>query len=93
MFLAQKKYNEAVVYLKRLETTADYKAHYSFAINNLLKAYTALNMPDDMLKYVLLTKESDKASEEEVNSADLYAGKAYLLKADTTMAVKNHSQM
>jgi len=88
LFLEQKKYNEAIVYLKRLETTADYKSHYSFAINNLLKAYTELNSADDMLKYVQLTKESDKASEEEINSADLYAGKAYLLKADTASAVK-----
>ncbi|WP_442590420.1 tetratricopeptide repeat protein [Pedobacter sp. AW31-3R] len=88
LFLAQKKYNEAIVYLKRLETTADYKVHYSFAITNLLKAYTALNAADDMLKYVELTKTSDKASEEDINSADLYAGKAYLLKADTASATK-----
>ncbi|RYE57391.1 MAG: tetratricopeptide repeat protein, partial [Sphingobacteriales bacterium] len=88
LFLDQKKYNEAVVYLKRLETTSDYKAHYSFAINNLLKAYNALSMPDDMLKYAQLTKDSDKASEEEKNSSDLYIGKAYLLKADTTSAIK-----
>ncbi len=88
VFLDQKKYNEAIVYLKRLETTADYKVHYSYALNNLLKSYDALNMPDDILKYVQLIKESDKASEEEKNSSDLYAGKAYLLKSDTTMAVK-----
>lgn len=88
MFMENKKYNEAIVYLKRLETTADYKVHYTFAINNLLKAYTALNMPDDIIKYAQLIKESDKASEEEVNSSDLYAGKAYLLKADTAAAVK-----
>ena len=88
LFLNQKKYNEAIVYLKRLETTTDYKAHYSFAINNLLKAYTALNMPDDMLKYAQLTKGSEKASEEEKNSSGLYAGKAYLLKGDTTTAIK-----
>jgi TolA-binding protein len=88
LFLAQKKYNEAIVYLKRLETTADYKAHYSFAINNLLKSYSALNMPDDVLKYTQLIKESGKASEEELNSSDLFAGKAYLLKADTAAAVK-----
>jgi len=88
LFLAQKKYNEAIVYLKRLETTADYKSHYSFAINNLLKAYTALNASDDVLKYAQLTKQSDKASEEEINSADLFAGKAYLMKADTANAVK-----
>jgi TolA-binding protein len=88
VFLDQKKYNEAIVYLKRLETTTDYKAHYGYAINSLLKAYTALNMPDDMIKYAQLTKESEKASEEEKNSSGLYSGKAYLLKGDTTTAVK-----
>jgi TolA-binding protein len=88
LFLNQKKYNEAIVYLKRLETTADYKVHYSFALTNLLKAYDALNMPDDVLKYVQLVKESDKSSEEEKNSSDLFAGKAYLLKSDTTLATK-----
>jgi TolA-binding protein len=93
LYLEQKKYNEAIVYLKRLETTADYKSHYSFAINNLLKAYSALNMPDDVIKYVALTKGSDKASEEEVNSSDLFAGKAYLAKADTTAAVKAFSSV
>ncbi|MDB5022105.1 MAG: hypothetical protein JWQ28_3232 [Pedobacter sp.] len=93
LYLKEKKYNEAIVYLKRLETTADYKAHYTYAINNLLKAYSALNMPDDVIKYVALIKESDKASEEEKNSADLYAGQAYLLKADTTSAVKAFSSV
>ncbi len=88
LFLKQKKYNEAIVYLKRLETTADYKVHYAYAINTLLKAYDALNMPDDVLKYVALVKESDKASEEQKNSADLYAGKAYLLKGNTALATK-----
>jgi len=93
LFLDQKKYNEAIVYLKRLETTADYKVHYAFALNNLLKAYDALNMPDDIVKYVKLIKESEKGSEEEKNSADLYAGKAYLMKADTAMAVKAFSNV
>ncbi|WP_256007606.1 MULTISPECIES: tetratricopeptide repeat protein [Pedobacter] len=88
LFMNQKKYNEAIVYLKRLETTTDYKSHYSYAINGLIKAYDALNMPDDMLKYVKLIKEYEKSSEEEKNSVDLYAGKAYLLKSDTTQAVK-----
>ncbi|RZK17763.1 MAG: hypothetical protein EOO86_11900, partial [Pedobacter sp.] len=46
-----------------------------------------LNMPDDMLKYAQLTKESEKASEEEKNSSGLFSGKAYLLKGDTTSAV------
>jgi TolA-binding protein len=93
MYLKDKKYNEAIVYLKRLETTSDYKAHYTYAINNLLKAYSALNMPDDVIRYVALIKESDKSSEEEKNSADLYAGQAYLAKADTTLAVKAFSNV
>ena len=93
VLMQEKKYNEAIVYLKRLETTADYKAHHTYAINNLMKAYNELNMPDDMLKYAELIKSSDKASEEEKNSSDLYAGKAFLLKADTTAAIKSFNKV
>ena len=88
VLMDEKKYNEAIVYLKRLETTADYKAHYSYAINNLIKAYNALGMADDMIKYAELIRTADKASEEEKNSSDLYTGKAYLIKADTVQAIK-----
>ena len=93
VLMQEKKYNEAIVYLKRLETTADYKAHHSYAINNLMKAYNELNMPDDMLKYADMIRSSDKASEEEKNSSDLYAGKAFLLKADTTSAIKSFNKV
>ncbi len=93
VLMQEKKYNEAIVYLKRLETTADYKAHHAYAINNLMKAYTALNMPDDMLKYAEMIKTSDKASEEDKNSSDLFAGKAYLLRADTVSAVKSFNNV
>lgn len=93
VLMQEKKYNEAIVYLKRLETTADYKAHHTYAVNNLMKAYNELSMPDDMLKYAAIIKSSDKASEEEKNSSDLYAGKAFLLKADTTAAVKSFNKV
>ncbi len=93
VLMDEKKYNEAIVYLKRLEITADYKAHHSYAINNLIKAYNELNMPDDMLKYAEIVKTSEKSSEEEKNSSDLYAGKAYLLKADTTAAIKSFNKV
>ncbi|MCY1531926.1 tol-pal system protein YbgF [compost metagenome] len=91
--MLEKKYNEAIVYLKRLETTADYKANYSYAINNLIKAYSALGMADDMLKYAELIRTADKASEEEKNSSDLYSGKAYLIKADTVQAIKSFNNV
>lgn len=93
VLMDEKKYNEAIVYLKRLETTADYKVHYTYAINNLLKAYNALGMADDMSKYAEIIKTSDKASEEEKNSADLYIGKAFLIKADTTQAIKSFNNV
>lgn len=89
VLMSEKKYNEAIVYLKRLETTADYTANYNYAINNLIRAYSALGMADDMIKYADLIRTSDKASEEEKNSTDLYAGKAYLIKADTVQAIKS----
>ncbi len=93
VLMDEKKYNEAIVYLKRLETTADYKVHHTYAINNLLKAYNALGLPDDMMRYADLIKNSDKASEEEKNSSDLYIGKAYLIKADTVQAIKAFSSV
>ena len=88
LFIQQKKYNEAVVYLKKLETTSEYKANYSFAVNNLMEAYSNMAMPDDVLKYVNLVNLFDRSSNDEKSRAGLYAGKAYLLKGDTTTASK-----
>ncbi|MBY0244429.1 MAG: tetratricopeptide repeat protein [Sphingobacteriaceae bacterium] len=93
IFLNQKKHNEAIVYLKRLETTADYKIHYAFAINNLVTSYSALSMPDEMMKYGLLIKNFEKSSEEEKTSSNLYIGRAFYLKGDTTSAIKSFSEV
>ncbi len=93
VLMREKKYNEAIVYLKRLETTSDYKANYNYAITNLIKAYSALGLADDMLKYAATIKEAEKSSEEEKNSADLYAGKAHLIKADTVQAISAFSEV
>ncbi|KAA8483314.1 tetratricopeptide repeat protein [Arcticibacter tournemirensis] len=88
LYLQQKKYNEAVVYLKKLELTSEYKANYGFAVNNLMEAYSSMNMPDDVLKYVKLVREFNRSSEEDKSRAGLYAGKAYLAKGDTTAGLK-----
>jgi TolA-binding protein len=48
IYLAQKKYNEAIVHLKKLELTSEYKANYSFAVNNLMEAYASMNLPDEI---------------------------------------------
>ncbi|WP_345950972.1 tetratricopeptide repeat protein [Mucilaginibacter sp. PAMB04274] len=88
LYMAQKKYNEAVVFLKRLETNSEYKADYTFAINNLLLCYAHMEMADDALHYVQLVRENEKSSEEDKFKTGLYAGLAHLDKGDTTAAVK-----
>lgn len=88
LYLAQKKYNDAVPYLKKLEITSEYKADYTFAINNLLICYSKMNMPDDALNYVQQVRENEKSSQEDKYETGLYAGLAYLEKGDTTTAIK-----
>lgn len=93
LYLNQKKYNEAIVYLKKLEIASEYKANYGFAVNNLMIAYSQMGMPDDVLNYVTIVRAFDKASAEDKYRAGLYAGKAYLAKGDTTTATKEFSEI
>jgi TolA-binding protein len=88
LYINQKKYNEAIPFLKKLETNSEYKADYTFAINNLLLCYTQMEMPDDALNYVKLVRGNDKTAQEDKFRTGLYAGQAYLQKGDTTSAVK-----
>lgn len=88
LYLKQKKYNEAVVYLKKLETTSEYKSNYGFAINSLIEAYNNMGQADDVLKYARIIKDFDRSSAEEKYRADLYGSKAYMAKGDTVAAYK-----
>jgi tetratricopeptide (TPR) repeat protein len=89
LYIAQQKYNDAVVFLKKLETTSEYKEDYTFAINNLLLCYAEMQMPDEALNYVKLIRGNEKTSQEDKFKTGLYAGKAYLQKGDTTSAVND----
>ena len=88
LYIGQKKYNEAVVFLKKLETNSEYKSDYTFAINSLLLCYAQMEMPDDALNYVKLVRGNEKSSQEDKFKTGLYGGLAYLQKGDTTTAVK-----
>lgn len=88
IYLAQKKYNEAIVHLKKLELTSEYRANYGFAILNLMEAYQNINMPDETIKYAEFVREWEKASEEDRFRADLYSAKANLTIGDTIEAMK-----
>ena len=91
LYIAQKKYNEAVPFLKKLETNSEYKSDYTFAINNLLLCYAQMQMADDALNYVMAIRQNEKSSQEDKFKTGLYAGYAYLEKGDTTNAVKEFS--
>ncbi len=87
LYMAQKKYNEAVPFLKKLEINSEYKSDYTFAINSLLLCYAQMEMPDDALNYIKQVRANEKSSQEDKFKTGLYAGLAYLQKGDTTRAV------
>jgi lipopolysaccharide biosynthesis regulator YciM len=87
LYINKKKYNDAIVFLKKLEITSEYKADYTFAINNLLLCYAQMHAADDALNYVKLIRANEKSAQEDKFRTGLYAGLAYLQKGDTTAAV------
>jgi len=92
LFLDQKKYNDAIAPLKKLELTAEYKSHYGFAINNLMVAYFNIHDFDNTLMYARYVKEYEKSSAEDKAKANLYAAKAYMLKGDLKTARKEFDE-
>ncbi|GAA4922084.1 tetratricopeptide repeat protein [Mucilaginibacter defluvii] len=88
LYMAQKKYNDAVVFLKRLETNSEYKADYTYAVNTLLYCYDQMQMSDDVLKYVAIVRANEKTGQEDKFRTGLYAGKAYLEMGNNEAAIK-----
>ncbi len=88
LHLRNKAYNEAVQVLKKLELTTEYKANYGFAINNLLVSYYNMGDYVETLNYANILKAYEKASEEEIALAHLYAAKAYLATNKAADATK-----
>jgi len=88
LHLQLKQYNEAIATLKKLELTAEYKANYGFAVNNLMLSYFMMGDMDETLKYADFVKGYEKSSQEEVAKAHLFSGKAYLAKNNKAAAKK-----
>jgi TolA-binding protein len=93
IYLIQKKYNEAIVHLKKLELTSEYRANYGFAVNNLMESYASLSQADETLKYAELVRNFEKSSEEDKLKANLFSAKAYLLKNDLASAFTNFKEV
>lgn len=88
LHLRNKSYNEAIQVLKKLELTSEYKENYGFAIKNLLISYYNIGNYVETLNYAKLLKEYEKASQEEIGLAHLYAAKAYLATNKASEALK-----
>lgn len=88
LHLGLKQYNEAIVHLKKLELTSEYKANYGFAVNNLMVCYFEIGDMEQVIKYAKLIKEYDRASEEDIAKAHLYTARAMLRQGDVESAMK-----
>ena len=86
LYLGLKQYNDAIVHLKKLELTTEYKENYGFAVNNLMKSYYFIGDMDETLKYAGFVKGYDRSSEEELANAHLHAGRVYVSKGQMTDA-------
>ncbi len=91
LYIAQKKYNEAIPYLKKLESNSEFKVDYSFAINNLMICYSQMDKPQETISYASRVSMYEKTAQEDKYKTGLYAGLAYLKLGDTTNAIKQFS--
>jgi len=88
LHLSLKQYNEAIVHLKKLELTSEYKANYGYAVNNLMECYYQIGDMEQVEKYAKLIKEYDRSSEEDIAKAHLYTARAMLRRGDVAPAMK-----
>jgi len=88
LYLGLKEYNEAIVHLKKLELTSEYKANYGYAVNNLMICYDEIGDMEQVIKYADLIKGYDRSSEEDIAKAHLYTARALLHKGDVAPALK-----
>lgn len=88
LYLNLEEYNEAIVHLKKLELTSEYKENYGYAVTNLMICYFEIGDLDQVAKYVNLIKDYDRSSEEDMAKAHLYGARAMLLEGDVEPAMK-----
>ncbi|MBD1434912.1 tetratricopeptide repeat protein [Sphingobacterium sp. DN00404] len=88
LYLNLKEYNEAIVHLKKLELTSEYKENYNYAVTNLMICYFEIGDLDQVAKYAKLIKNYDRSSEEDIAKAHLYSARAILREGNVASAMK-----
>lgn len=87
ILVQQNNCSAAKPYLIQLKNNPQLKETYGFAINNLLNCYSKEQNADSLFLAAKTVIEFDKSSTDEKNTANLYAGRALLLKKDTISAL------
>lgn len=91
LYLDLEEYNEAIVHLKKLELTSEYKERYGYAVTNLMKCYFEIGDLAQAAKYSMLVKTYDRATEEEIAMAHLYDARLMLQEGNTEPAMQELS--
>jgi len=88
LYLDLEEYNEAIVHLKKLELTAEYKERYGYAVTNLMRCYFEIGDLAQAAKYSMLVKTYDRATEEEIAMAHLYDARLMLQEGNVEPAMQ-----
>lgn len=91
LYLSLKEYNEAIVHLKKLELTSEYRKNYGYAVTNLMVCYFEIGDLEQVAKYVKLIKNYDQSSDEDIAKALLYNARVMLLEKKEEPAMKELS--
>src|SRR5699024_926705 len=82
------EYNEAIVHLKKLELTSEYREHYGYAVTNLMKCYFEIGDVAQADKYSMLVKTYDGATDEEIAMAHQYDARRMLQEGNKEPAMQ-----
>lgn len=88
LYLELKEYNEAIVHLKKLELTEEYKAHYGYAVTNLMICYFELGDLEQMEQYAKQIMGYDQSSQEEIATVHLYRARVMLQEENPESAIE-----
>lgn len=88
LYLGLEQYNDAIVHLKKLELTSEYKENYGFAVNNLMNCYYHIGDLDETLKYARYVIAYDRSSDEELANAHLHAARVLLRRGSVEPALR-----
>lgn len=88
LYLELKEYNEAIVHLKKLQLTAEYKENYGYAVSHLMVCYFEIGDLDQMENYARLIMNDEQSSQEEIAMVHLYRARVMLQEGKKQSALK-----